>query len=375
MTEIFLIRHAQAEGNIYRIMQGHWDGNVTEQGWQQIEALSARFRDIPVDAVYSSDSYRTRMTASAVTCHKALPLHTDKRLRELNMGSWETEFYGNLAHQYPEQMELFLAHPHKWRVAGAETYAQVCQRAMAVLTELLASHEGQSIALVSHGVTIRCLMSRILRLPLEEIEDLPIFGNTAVSHVFYDNGSFRVDYMNDQSHLKNMKLPHWGHNNTLRHEAIDPAQEAAYYCACYEKTWLLAHRSLQGFRASPYLESAIQHHQEDEEAVLRLYNGEEVVGLVDLDTRRGAESGIGWISFLYLDENYRGKGYGVQLLARAIMKYTAMGRTRLQLTVAQDNQQAREFYARHGFQQVDSRKNALGTLLVLEKKLGVKKYA
>ena len=29
MTEIYLIRHTQAEGNRYRIMQGHWDGDVT----------------------------------------------------------------------------------------------------------------------------------------------------------------------------------------------------------------------------------------------------------------------------------------------------------------------------------------------------------
>ena len=29
MTEIYIIRHAQAEGNLYRMMQGNWDGDVT----------------------------------------------------------------------------------------------------------------------------------------------------------------------------------------------------------------------------------------------------------------------------------------------------------------------------------------------------------
>ena len=29
MTEIYLIRHTQAEGNRYRMMQGYWDGEVT----------------------------------------------------------------------------------------------------------------------------------------------------------------------------------------------------------------------------------------------------------------------------------------------------------------------------------------------------------
>ena len=42
MTEIYLIRHAQAEGNRFRIMQGQWDGGVTELGRRQIALLEER---------------------------------------------------------------------------------------------------------------------------------------------------------------------------------------------------------------------------------------------------------------------------------------------------------------------------------------------
>ena len=52
MTEIFLIRHTQAEGNIYRMMQGFWDGAVTEAGVRQQRALRERFLSVPVDKVY-----------------------------------------------------------------------------------------------------------------------------------------------------------------------------------------------------------------------------------------------------------------------------------------------------------------------------------
>ena len=40
MTEIYLIRHSQAQGNRYRMMQGSWDGEVTDLGRRQIEALA-----------------------------------------------------------------------------------------------------------------------------------------------------------------------------------------------------------------------------------------------------------------------------------------------------------------------------------------------
>ena len=32
MTKIYLIRHAEAEGNLYRRIQGHWDGSITHSG-------------------------------------------------------------------------------------------------------------------------------------------------------------------------------------------------------------------------------------------------------------------------------------------------------------------------------------------------------
>ena len=88
MTRIYIVRHAEAEGNLYRRIHGQYDSLVTPLGYRQIEALSRRFQDIPVDAVYSSDLYRTRMTAKAIYAPKGLPLHLEPGLREIAMGRW-----------------------------------------------------------------------------------------------------------------------------------------------------------------------------------------------------------------------------------------------------------------------------------------------
>ena len=87
-TTIYLIRHAEAEGNLYRRIHGHYDTNVTENGLRQIAALEQRFRDIPVDAVYSSDLTRTCRTARALAEPKGLPIQTDSRFREIYLGAW-----------------------------------------------------------------------------------------------------------------------------------------------------------------------------------------------------------------------------------------------------------------------------------------------
>ena len=105
MTTIYLIRHAEAEGNLYRIAQGQANSSITDRGERQIQALARRFADIPIDAVYASDLYRTCATASAIYKPKGLPLHRRRDLREICVGVWEEKTWGEIARQDPAQLE------------------------------------------------------------------------------------------------------------------------------------------------------------------------------------------------------------------------------------------------------------------------------
>ena len=89
MTTLYLIRHAEAEGNLYRRIHGQYNSLITDNGYRQIQALQKRFADVPIDAVYSSDLFRTMTTARAIYVPKGLPLQTRADLRELGMGEWE----------------------------------------------------------------------------------------------------------------------------------------------------------------------------------------------------------------------------------------------------------------------------------------------
>ena len=63
MTTIYLIRHAEADGNLYRRAHGWYDSVITDRGYRQIAALAKRFASTRFDAVYSSDRRRTMTTA------------------------------------------------------------------------------------------------------------------------------------------------------------------------------------------------------------------------------------------------------------------------------------------------------------------------
>lgn len=370
MTEIYVIRHVQAEGNLYRLMQGHWDGDITLLGEKQRDALSLRFRDIPVDAVYSSDLYRARFTASAVTRFHDLPVQCDRRLREINVGPWEGVPFANIIYEQAELMDTFMHDSANFRLAGAETFGDVQARVTEALQEIAEANPGRTVVITSHGVAIRCMLTKLLGVPLNDRETVPIFHNTGISHLRYENGRFTVDTIDDASHLPPELKQSPAAVTALRHVCVDPGQHRALYERCYADSWTAAHGDLRGFEPEPYFRAAREHYRRDPESVYLLYDGDSFAGLLDLDTARGEHAGYGWVSLLYLCPEYRGQGLGVQLLGRAVTKYRALGRRSLRLYAAEDNTAALAFYRAHGFAELSRTPGAIGELVLMEKQIG-----
>ena len=157
----------------------------------------------------------------------------------------------------------------------------------------------------------------------------------------------------------------------LQDENFDPADDPAFYRACYQDAWQSAHGgSLQRYEAEPYYRSALEHHAQLASAVKRFFHDDVCVGLLDCDTKRGAHAGYGWISLLYLIPEYRGRGYGIQLLSCALVLYRDLGRRSVRLHSAASNEQAFRFYNHCGFSVLSAEPGASGPLYLMEKQLG-----
>lgn len=369
MTEIYVIRHVEAEGNLYRMMQGRWDGGVTSLGSMQRDALSLRFKDIHIDALYSSPLYRARFTATAITRYHDLEINIEPRVSEIDSGHWEAMPFGNLMIEQGEQFNNFLRNPEQFHVEGAESFYDVQRRAMEALIEIAQRHDGETVAITSHGVAIRCALTGVLGLRLNDIETVPIFNNTGVARLFYENGKFTAQYINDDSHLEGLPPSSHGKITALWHKHIDPREHREFYIDCYRSAWQAAHGNLEGFNPENYYASAIEHYLADKESIYMILNRDEAVGIVELDTRRGEHADYGWVSLLYLREDYRKRGLGIQLLGRAVMKYQALGRKTLRLHVSDDNTAALAFYKKFGFRELGTEPGVGSKLYLMERPL------
>ncbi len=159
---LLLIRHGQTLENIAHVCQGQSEGTLSPLGIAQAEALAEQLHDERLEYLYTSDLTRAVHTAELLFAQRdGLILRKDLRLRERSFGPYERK-------KLPDH--LYFGDEFD----GAESIASVLARAEDFLTMLRREHVSQQLAIVSHGITLRALISLITG---RDFSDIPIPEN------------------------------------------------------------------------------------------------------------------------------------------------------------------------------------------------------
>lgn len=379
MTKIYLIRHGEAEGNLYRRMQGQYDGALTELGYRQVEALGHRFRDISLDAVYSSDLYRAMYTASSLCLPRKLPLHTDPRLREVHVGIWENLPFGDAWVTHPTEMEAFSRDPDHWILEGADRYRDLAERGLSALRDISKEYPEGVVAVCAHSYIIGAILCRLF-YGFDHYDQVGRSDNTAVSLLTVENGEFQLVFKHNSRHLDEAGLRRQVVSATRNTPSdINPndlhfaplGQEPEQYIRYRKDAWQLIYGTLQGFNGSGFWLDAQNTMGPDPNAMVVGYLGRTPVGLIQLSPHRDHHKGVGYIPFIYLREEFRHKGLGIQFIGHAVSFYRNLGRKKLQLSVAPTNEHAIAFYEKFGFTAVGKNKGRFSRLILMEKDISL----
>ena len=201
LTTLWLLRHAQSEWNHEGRWQGHADTPLSDLGRQQAHRVGKRLRRYPITQIISSDAQRAMDTARVVGSYLRLAPAPHPGLRESDIGVWAGLTTPEIKARFPEEWAAMNARTDVRR-GGGETYSELRARTLAVAQEVAARYHGQNILLVSHGASIRALISAALGLDLFTMHNLWIGGNTALSRVRFREGHFYLDLHNDTAHLE-----------------------------------------------------------------------------------------------------------------------------------------------------------------------------
>jgi probable phosphoglycerate mutase len=364
LTRIYLIRHAEAEGNLYRRAHGQYDGLLTKNGLAQTERLSEWFSRRPVDAVYSSDLRRAVRTAEAVASVCRKPVVTVPGLREVCLGEWEDRTWGEISRKNTNYRDFF-DKKALWKIPGGETVEEAGGRVFTALSGIASSHKDKYIAVVSHGCVTKDVLERITG------KSLPHLDNASVSFVEWESGN--TPFIGENKFLGDLSTfskQSWWKNDREKYPDTElwfrpvllPGEFSAAFDFC-KNTWETIYGTMGGFREEMSEKSLYESAETNPRFLQFAMEGDKIIGLIQMRDAGRLSAFDGHISLFCLIPEKRGLGYGAQLLGEAVSLSRQSGKTGLSLRVFHQNLQALSFYRKMGFVVCGSEEGYFGALI------------
>jgi len=188
-VELYLIRHTRPEV-ASGICYGQTDLSLADDYCAAIARLKQSVANVEFSYLYSSPLQRCQRLAKDLFAETP---RLDKRLMEINFGEWEMLAWDNIPKLYLDQWAEDLV---RFRPPQGESLFDLDRRVEEFYQALRRQHSvGDKIAIVCHAGVIRCLLSRLMQMPLDAHLNWQIdYGS--LSKVIIDEQFVRICYTN-----------------------------------------------------------------------------------------------------------------------------------------------------------------------------------
>jgi broad specificity phosphatase PhoE len=157
-TRFGLIRHAQTEWNLGKMIQGQKDSPLTIAGQEQSRIWGEQLAAVSFDRILSSDLGRTVATSEWINRTLKLPLRKTSRLRELDWGVWTGRRLQDIKTEMPGELKRQEGSGWEFCAPGGESRRAALLRSMNALEEASRRWPGETILTVTHEGVIKCLL-------------------------------------------------------------------------------------------------------------------------------------------------------------------------------------------------------------------------
>jgi len=200
MTRLLLARHGLTDWNVAHRFQGQHDVPLNAIGRGQVAALAERLAGETIQAIYTSNLQRAQATAAAIATRHTCPHIVEPRLSEISFGAWEGLTYAEITARDPVILTAWEQNILENAPPGGETLTQLATRVQALLDDLVPTHSGQTLLLVSHGGPLQVLICLTLGLPPEKYWQFHLSPCSLSEIAIYPQGGI-LNLLNDTSYL------------------------------------------------------------------------------------------------------------------------------------------------------------------------------
>jgi len=190
-TDIYLVRHGQAQCNLDRIITGQTESPLTDVGRDEAQKLKEKLGSIHFDKVVSSNLSRAVETAKVLT-GKGTDIQQFSELRERSFETLEGQPETKLKPLLDAHAKL--TPQQQWQAPldeNIESDEEVYQRAMPCIEKVAKDNSGKKILVVAHGGSIRALL---IGLGFYTESELPLgsFKHGGFAHLRYGGRGFEL---------------------------------------------------------------------------------------------------------------------------------------------------------------------------------------
>lgn len=161
---VVILRHGTTELNKQGMIQGsNVDSDLSKEGRAYAEKAAKNFDPSQFDAVYASPLKRAQQTARIFVGDKT-SITTDKRIEELNYGSWDGKSSLEYRKKHPDAFNskgLINDNIYKY-ASDVEKREDFRKRIAAFFDDLYKEHANDTVLVVCHGVVSRMICAHFL---------------------------------------------------------------------------------------------------------------------------------------------------------------------------------------------------------------------
>lgn len=197
-TRVHLLRHGQVEGYEEKRYNGQADTPLTVLGRRQSAGFAGRFQYCRLAAIYASDLQRCRFAADQIALFQQVEPVYRTSLRELCAGDWEGTPWAVLQRDAAALWQARLRDIVHIAPPGGESFKELAERVRPELRQIISSHPGGEIVIISHGGVNRLVLLDALGAPLESL--MRIEQDYACHNIidYYPDGRTSVSLLNSK---------------------------------------------------------------------------------------------------------------------------------------------------------------------------------
>ena len=170
----YALRHGDSEKNKLDLVACFPEAkeyHLTAKGREQVKKAAKWLETKKVDLIYASDLIRTRESAEIIAKDLRLDVKLDKRLRELNYGTYNNKTHTEFKKFFKDNTNFEERFKHA--PPQGENWQQLVKRMLGLLAWLEERHEQKNILLISHGDPLWLLQWATECVAINALDDIP----------------------------------------------------------------------------------------------------------------------------------------------------------------------------------------------------------